>query len=406
MTFYNTAFDMEVESTSMAGDRSDGSSWRPSLPSISRTRSELVVEQLASADINISDSENLTLLTNLIRVIAQRNITEFLLPTRDPESIGQGATYRVSKALVRSQLKELRGQEKEYCVAIKVAQVKIPRTAKDVGLSEEERRRLKVVLFETELLSRSAIRKHPNIASLIGFSWGESLGGYAPCLAMELATMGTAREFTSNQELPDQKKLALCFDIVCGLRFVHACGIVHGDVKQENTLIYADESTPNGFIAKITDFERSPQSTSNLMYTGTWLYNAPETRNSGHNSLKPDSLWLCDVFSFGLLSYEVLSSRTWKSVLNDQQNGLLGPGIPMNNPRTLGKAIEMPSIHENSNQNETLSLVRASITRSWGFSNSLKRICQEISTATLPDDPLQRLPLGWEMVLKLLPQNM
>ncbi|RSM04492.1 hypothetical protein CEP52_006847 [Fusarium oligoseptatum] len=164
---------------------------------------------------------------------------------------------------------------------------------------------------------------------------------------MEMATYGNARSFTSNRDLTETEKFTLCGHVASGLDFLHASGIVHGDVKQENVLVFSDDQSTTGFIARITDFERSPQSGQNVRYTGTARYNAPEVQ-TGCAEVEPEQLWRCDVFAF------------------DAEQAL---------PLAL-KVVE------------GLQMV----------SPSAKQTCQAILELTLPHFPAHRLPLGWQEV--------
>ncbi|KAI2473461.1 hypothetical protein F4781DRAFT_380410 [Annulohypoxylon bovei var. microspora] len=366
----------------MSSDQSDNISYRQRRPSFTTSTTNLIVEKLQSRGDATPASPNLVLLTKLVRIITVRNITEFSLNFGRRETLGEGATYHVSRTNADTLQDTFRGKEKEYIVAVKVAKLNIGRSLKDMGTNETEHRRLKVIISELDMLSRPSVREHPNIASLMGFSWNETTFGYAPCLVMELATLGTARSFTTSkgQALSDLEKLTLCRDIASGLSFLHAHSIVHGDVKQDNVLIYEDKNAAGGFIAKLSDLERCPQASESQTYTGTTLYNAPEVLSSSRGSIKPDMLWRCDVFSFGLLSFEVLASLTWRSVLQKQ-----------NETRSTERV-----------DNETLTLAQESIQNNWSFSKELQCVCLEILAITLTDDPIQRLPLTWKGVANIL----
>lgn len=392
----------------MASDQSDSIPWRRPQPSFTESNNEIVAGQLESTDRATPASPNLVLLTKLVQTIRKRGITEFTFDPDRRSSLGEGATYEVSRATVRSFWEVFWGKAKDYQAAVKTAKLNVGRTFVDIGMNEAERRRLKVVLFELDVLSRPAIREHPNIASLMGFSWDETDFGYAPCLIMELATMGTARDFIStNQTLSDLGKLTLCRDVACGLHFLHAYGIVHGDVKQDNVLIYADNSAPAGFVAKLSDLERCPQNSESLTYTGTTLYNAPEVRDSGRGRLDPDFLWYCDVFSFGLLSFEVLSGLSWKHVWEQGSKPSPNTGKTLHIIFTLGTLPRLTCYvyAEHAVEDKTLDLARRSVNEDRQISDKLRYICQSILTVTLGDEPLQRIPLGWGMVLDILLHN-
>ena len=49
------------------------------------------------------------------------------------------------------------------------------------------------------------------------------------------------------------EKLQCSFDVAKILQIIHNCGIIHGDIKSENVLIF--HHPKRKFIAKLTDFE-------------------------------------------------------------------------------------------------------------------------------------------------------
>jgi serine/threonine protein kinase len=85
--------------------------------------------------------------------------------------------------------------------------------------------------------------------------------------------------------------------ILLGLRFVHECGFIHRDLKPSNILI-TDEGKP-----LIADFGAARYESSDSTSTqdaGTIHYAAPEMFKEVDHTTK------VDVFSFGLILYEIL----------------------------------------------------------------------------------------------------
>ena len=93
--------------------------------------------------------------------------------------------------------------------------------------------------------------------------------------------------------------LPILRDIAQGLRFLHAAKpqVIHGDLKAQNILV------DSKFRAKVADFGLSDRK-KNIGGTGTPFWMAPELlRKESHNT--PAS----DVYSFGIILYEVYSRR-------------------------------------------------------------------------------------------------
>lgn len=123
---------------------------------------------------------------------------------------------------------------------------------------------------------------------------------------MEYASLGTfATLQASSDSLPFSVKQKLCYDVGRGLSALHACGIVHGDMKHENVLIVPVKEPFSSLLytAKLADFggavmDMTPWE-SRKMETWTWPFQAPEITND--QRLSKDEMMLTDVYSFGLL---------------------------------------------------------------------------------------------------------
>ncbi|XP_062123310.1 mitogen-activated protein kinase kinase kinase 7-like [Drosophila sulfurigaster albostrigata] len=87
-----------------------------------------------------------------------------------------------------------------------------------------------------------------------------------------------------------------------GIRHLHSKKIIHRDLKPNNLLLF-----DNFKILKIADFGKVKQlSTVNTKMTGTFTYMAPEVcdpKGRGNYTEK------CDIFSFGIIFWEVLSRK-------------------------------------------------------------------------------------------------
>lgn len=112
------------------------------------------------------------------------------------------------------------------------------------------------------------------------------------------------------------------FDILCGLNDLHVNGKVHRDLKPENVLIKA-----NG-IAALTDFgiagDRNKRMTERNIFGrpyqvfGTYAYMPPEqvNRARGGSTVLPTT----DIFSFGVLLYQLITGRLPFGRLEDQND--------------------------------------------------------------------------------------
>jgi serine/threonine protein kinase len=166
----------------------------------------------------------------------------------------------------------------------------------------------KEILFEIRALLHEPIRYHPNIIRLLGIQWGLSPISEStyPVLIMEYASLGTfATLQASSESLSFAAKQKLCYDVGRGLSALHACGIVHGDMKHENVLIVPAKEPLDGisYTAKLADFGGAVMDMTpnefRKMETWTWPFQAPEV--TSNQRLSKDGMVLTDVYAFGLL---------------------------------------------------------------------------------------------------------
>ncbi|CAH2326758.1 receptor-interacting serine threonine- kinase 3-like [Pelobates cultripes] len=127
-----------------------------------------------------------------------------------------------------------------------------------------------------------------------------------PCLVMEYMPHGSLHTlFTRCLEVPWALKFQILYQVVLGMNYLHSLDppIIHRDLKPGNVLLNKH------LDVKITDFGLSKilgMSSSGQNYcTGTLAYMPPEAFNDLNN--KPTKA--CDIFSFGILTWSVLSGE-------------------------------------------------------------------------------------------------
>jgi serine/threonine protein kinase len=207
----------------------------------------------------------------------------------------------------------------------------------------------------------------------------------------------------SSETVEDEEKRLLCLDAAMGLQVLHSCMIVHGDIKLENVLVFPDER--RRFAAKYSDFGLALLGADEPIYRGTGIYNAPEVHRQELEAracgswtggrIKREDLPKCDVFSFGLLAFEILNGGRRYYNLADTarfRTSLISREDPCN---LLEQALEF--LH-------ALEIVLK-------IPHQLGKICDDIFRQCLSPDPMARLPQGWNDILKrigvddtLLPQ--
>jgi serine/threonine protein kinase len=98
--------------------------------------------------------------------------------------------------------------------------------------------------------------------------------------------------------------IMMMMDIAQGMEDLHRCGLIHADLKAANILCtpcYQPESTY--LFVKIGDFESSDG------IVGTAFWRAPEVLQALKNKSKPILSPAADVYSYGMLCYELLTGH-------------------------------------------------------------------------------------------------
>jgi serine/threonine protein kinase len=152
----------------------------------------------------------------------------------------------------------------------------------------------------------------------------------APRLIVEYAKFGTMSEYLQSHSVGINDKIDLCLDIASGLQMVHRCGVVHGDMKLLNILVFEVEDRR---VAKISDFGgalTSVEIEDGRRYRGTPFYRAPELQHDV--DLTGEDLRRCDVFAFGLWVWEILKNGLPYKESEPKSVGeptILGAGRPL-----------------------------------------------------------------------------
>jgi Tol biopolymer transport system component len=171
-------------------------------------------------------------------------------------------------------------------------------------LINEESRLLR---FEQEARATAALR-HPNIVTIHDFGTSDSI----PYLVTELLEGESLADVIERGPVPLRRSLGWAVQILRGVAAAHARGIVHRDLKPGNIFILADGSVKifDFGLAKVAhavgtsrDAPTARISEDGMVF-GTIGYMSPEQLRGESADTRSD------IFSFGVLMYEMLTGKT------------------------------------------------------------------------------------------------
>lgn len=221
------------------------------------------------------------------------------LARAEREFVAEGQSFRVEKAFMEA-------TDSSHTSLHTVVAIKKPLFSDSLATDGAHWRRM---WLEVRSLMHPPLAAHPNIVDLWAIGWESGLSSTNaeiewPVLAIPYASYGTLNEFQWSPGLGRNEKIGICLDVALGLNALHECRIVHGDLKSENVLIFAEGSGP---VAKLCDFGcaiTDPHPLGSLI-GGSQPWNCPEWKEV----MEKENMPLTDNYSFGLLVWRTLSKN-------------------------------------------------------------------------------------------------
>ena len=155
-----------------------------------------------------------------------------------------------------------------------------------------------------------ALMDHPNIAKVLDA--GTTASG-RPYFVMELVTGEKITTYCDRKKLGNSQRLNLFIQVCNAIQHAHQKGIIHRDIKPSNILVTEQDGRElpkviDFGIAKATESQSLGQKvhTSHDQFVGTPAYMSPEQIDMAGLDVDTRS----DVYSLGVLLYELLTSKT------------------------------------------------------------------------------------------------
>jgi serine/threonine protein kinase len=205
-------------------------------------------------------------------------VGETIGPYRLVEQLGQGGMATVYKAYHAAL---------DRYIAIKALH---PALMEDVGFLARFQR-------EARLVARL---EHPNIVPVYDFAEHDG----RPYLVMKYIQGQTLKAYMTDQRLEMKEILRIVEAVGAGLAYAHQQNILHRDIKPSNVLL-----TDDGQIY-LADFGLARiAASSNSTMSGDMLIGTPQYISPEQAMSKPDLDGRTDIYSFGVMLYEMVVGR-------------------------------------------------------------------------------------------------
>jgi WD40 repeat protein/serine/threonine protein kinase len=179
-----------------------------------------------------------------------------------------------------------------------------------------------IARFEAERQAL-ALMDHPNIARVLD---GGTTGADRPYFVMDLVKGVPITRYCDEHHLTPRQRLELFIPVCQAVQHAHQKGIIHRDLKPSNVLVAPYDGKP---VVKVIDFgvakaAGQPLTDKTLVtgfgaVVGTLEYMSPEQAELNNQDIDTRS----DIYSLGVLLFELLSGTTPLERKRAQQSGML-----------------------------------------------------------------------------------
>lgn len=173
-----------------------------------------------------------------------------------------------------------------------------------VAVKQYDVQNVNLALLDREFSVQKALSSHPNIAKVYDFT-SDRMAGEAQ-LVMEYCAGGDLIDkITPDVGMEPAQALVYALQVTDALRFMHARGYVHRDIKSENVCI------DKAGVAKLIDFgvAQHVDSPVTLKMAGTLPYLGPEHCPATVYTPSKVDLKATDVWALGIMLWSSLTGR-------------------------------------------------------------------------------------------------
>ncbi len=227
--------------------------------------------------------------------------------------------YRVERVLGRGSMGTVylaRDQRIGRQVALKMITYPGESDVEDTDAAEFRRR------FQREAEVCGALQ-HRNIVTLLDTGYENERISYLVMEYIDGETLLAAIKRVRPDPLPLATAISIGEDVLRGLAFANAKGIIHRDIKPANILI-----TPDG-VAKIADFGIARPENSSLTIAGA-VMGTPNYMSPEQVKALPVTV-SADIFSTGVILFEMLTGM--RPFMADEMEGILQRIVSLDAPR-------------------------------------------------------------------------